>query len=339
MTLRDNSRHHKKMARSKIYTDLTDTIRSEIRSELDRTALTDSALVKLFARDDIPGPTLSALRYWMTGVTQAARKTQLSAVLDTLKPLPDNYGNSDEISEKLGLKRKRVRFQTIAVKSFLPELKEHMERTGLTGASIVRRFGAKLPQNLDAGTINYWRSGKILKADKHLVEAVLPLLRSAPDKPPEKPKKLRVHEKEEYADITPEFREFIKHHRKRTGLTYGQIVGPDKPEGLRAHLISAWATGATTRGLQEHIDYVRQALENADPSRIELTENHAKLLTFHIERTGVGPAEFVRNAKNAPDGVTRDTISKWRNLTWDTAIKEHIDYTINAWAALPDKKM
>lgn len=166
------------MARSKIYTELTETIKKHIQTELDRTALSEVAFIKLLTKEDLGGPSLKVLQNWTRGRVNRVRQGQLLVVLDTLKSLSDGYGNTEEADAKLGHKGRKIPAHKIPIEEFLPELLQEMERTGLQPTAIMRLIGAKVPPGLKAQTISRWKTGQAQMADQAQVECVLNLLRS-----------------------------------------------------------------------------------------------------------------------------------------------------------------
>lgn len=168
------------MASSKIYADLTDAIREEIKFELDRTALSEVAFVKLLIKEDLGGPSLKVLQNWTRGRVTGVRQGQLSAVLDTLKSLPDGYGNTGDADTRLGQKGRKIPAHKIPLEDFLPELLQEMERTNLQPAAIMRLLGRGIPTGLSAQKISLWATKRLKFADKAQIDCVLNLLRSIP---------------------------------------------------------------------------------------------------------------------------------------------------------------
>lgn len=160
--------------------ELTDEIRDTLRAEMSRTALTDIALIKLIDKDHKVGLTTAVFKKWFNGPTAFAKQGQFSTVLEALKSYPDDYGNTKEVHDKLGLKRRKVPAEQIAVKDFLPDLQKEMKRTGLMPTAIMRLIGSGGPPGLKAFTITRWTTGKTDFADKTHVDCVLNLLRSIP---------------------------------------------------------------------------------------------------------------------------------------------------------------
>ncbi|GEM_PF-3516142 len=160
--------------------ELTDAIRDTIRSEMTRTALTDIALIKLIDKENNVGLTTAVFKKWLNGYTAFAKQGQLRTVMETLKNFPDGYGNTKEVHDKLGLKRRKIPAEQIAVKEFLPNLQKEMERTGLMPTAIMRMIGNSAPPGLKRGTITRWIREKTDYADKTHVECVLNMLRSIP---------------------------------------------------------------------------------------------------------------------------------------------------------------
>ena len=168
------------MGHSKIYTDLTGDLRDKIQSELDRTALSEVAFIKLLTRENLGGPSLKVLQNWTRGRVTRVRPGQLSTVLDTLKSLPNGYGNTREADTKLGQKGRKIPAHKIPVEDFQPELLQEMKRTNLQPAAIMRLLGKGVPTGLSAQKISLWSTKRLKFADKTQIECVLNLLRSIP---------------------------------------------------------------------------------------------------------------------------------------------------------------
>lgn len=160
--------------------ELTDEIRDVIRAEMKRTALTDIALIKLIDKENPVGLTTAVFKKWLNGYSDFAKQGQLTTVLETLKSYPDGYGNTKEVNDKLGLKRRKVPAQRIEVQEFLPALQMEIKRTGLTQTAIMRLIGSDGPPGLKSSTISRWLNEKTDYADKTHVDCVLHLLRSIP---------------------------------------------------------------------------------------------------------------------------------------------------------------
>lgn len=160
--------------------ELTDKIRDTICEEMTRTALTDIALIKLIDKENAVGLTTAVFKKWLNGYSAFAKQGQLSTVLVTLKNYPDGYGNTKEVHDKLGLKRRKFPAEQIAVKEFLPELQKEMERTELMPTAIMRIIGDAAPPGLKRETITRWINENTDYADKAHVECVLHLLRTIP---------------------------------------------------------------------------------------------------------------------------------------------------------------
>ena len=62
-----------------------------------------------------------------------------------------------------------------------------------------------------------------------------------------------------------------------------------------------------------------------------------KLISSEIRRTGVTPRQFMKMAKNPPEGLNARTITRWLSGETRQAEQAHGDYVLGYYARLPDR--
>ncbi|ODS22484.1 hypothetical protein AB835_13955 [Candidatus Endobugula sertula] len=112
------------------------------------------------------------------------------------------------------------------------------------------------------------------------------------------------------------------------------------PDGLSPHIINHWFTKPSGAIRQDYVDWVIeqcQALEQDDTRVIMLTDDMIQALDIERTRSGSGASKLFNKIDNIPDGITMPTISRWINGHAKTIRKDHYDFILAAWKALPDK--
>ncbi len=320
---------------------ITDTIIAKLKAHKERTGVGPTMLVR---ETELPGVKAETIYLWTNKKRKTANPKQLNAVLKAWESLPDlpplanvsdlPYLNAPKPGKQFPKRNKRPPNIPIP-----PEFYHHLERTAIGQRALLR--GLPPDCKLRASAFSRWTSGEVKRVPQDQLEAAMKALESLPDKPgtsPTQKKAPLLKKTEARVAITEELRKFIKHHRERTGLNPSDIMRSDRPAGLSASMVSSWINLKVRTASPEHVEYVRKAFETAPESRVKITKELSRLFLFNRERTGVAVVELLRNAPNRPKGLNATTVQSWLGRVPKTACKEYVDYVLELWASLPDKK-
>ncbi len=161
--------------------------------------------------------------------------------------------------------------------------------------------------------------------------------------------------------ITKAIRQKLRSEIKRTGTTAIMLLqgADDLPAGLTVAHVNRWISGIVKAASQSHVDYVmdRWAIlpDNAGhvspngvllpkrgkrfadgAKRIAMTEEMSKLLRAEMVRTGIGFADILGGADDAPEGLNGRIIKGWLYGDVLTTDERYWNFVIARYAALPD---
>ena len=70
---------------------------------------------------------------------------------------------------------------------------------------------------------------------------------------------------------------------------------------------------------------------------VTITDEIIETLLHHQHRTGVGPQKLLRGKRDvAPAGLSSSMVYNWVRRGSKTARKDHLEFILNQWEALPD---
>lgn len=70
---------------------------------------------------------------------------------------------------------------------------------------------------------------------------------------------------------------------------------------------------------------------------VTITDEIIETLLHHQHRTGVGPQKLLRGKRDvAPAGLSSSMVYNWVRRGSKTARKDHLEFILNQWKALPD---
>lgn len=69
---------------------------------------------------------------------------------------------------------------------------------------------------------------------------------------------------------------------------------------------------------------------------VPITKAIRQKLRSEIKRTGITAMMLLKDAPDAPDGLTVAHVNRWISGLIDTAPARHVDYVAGKWASLPD---
>lgn len=161
--------------------------------------------------------------------------------------------------------------------------------------------------------------------------------------------------------ISKAIRQKLRSEIKRTGLTAIMLLqgADDLPEGLTVAHVNRWISGIVKAAPQSHIDYVlakwaslgdnagrigpdgvalpkRGRRHARDAISISMTEEMRTQLRAEMARTGIGFADILNGADDAPDGLNRRIIRGWLYGDVQKADQSYWHFVIARYAALPD---
>jgi len=176
-----------------------------------------------------------------------------------------------------------------------------------------------------------------------------------------------VRPKSSFVPITEEMRSRFRSELARTGATLSSLakICSDDIEKLTVQKLFRWKSGVTKRAAPVSWQRAMEALSNLPDARprsknkrrvvveppakpkapfhpwrddyIKITPKLKEQLNFHMQRTGVGAAELLRIAQDAPDGLSADLIKNWKLGAVKSADEELIYFVLNLLKSLPDK--
>ena len=112
-----------------------------------------------------------------------------------------------------------------------------------------------------------------------------------------------------------------------------------RPAGLDAGAVKNWLSGKVSAAPAAHIDFVlRQwrTIWREGRYLVPLTENMQAYLVAQQERTGVYPADLLRQSGDVPLGLTVARIRSWLSGTQKSVRKAQLDWVMNRWEGLPN---
>jgi len=111
------------------------------------------------------------------------------------------------------------------------------------------------------------------------------------------------------------------------------------PDGLSGVMITGWLRGERRTARQDHLEFVLSLWEGkAIPasSRVALTVGYLKELARQRKRTGVDAKTFFKSPYVPPEGLRIHHVHNWTQGATRSARRDHLEYVLNAWRALPD---
>jgi len=309
---------------------ITAGIRRELRALEKQSGLGPSAMLR-GANNRPQGLTSVAVRSWMSGLAKSALKAHLEFVLsywpdvDPIIPLTN---------------------------TIRAELRKHRVRTGVS-ADALMRGDQNAPKGLSSATIYRWINGDIRRVRSVHLEYVRSKWARLPDNS-RPPRKLNGRAHTSYAkhsgepariDITPQIRAQLRCEHERAGVGPYTLLrrSVGVPEGLKGHAIAGWLSGQTATANSEYLDFVLD-LWRAQPSLPAKAEPRVPIDaavrgSLHAERnrTGVGTTLMFDGTKYRPDGLNAYMIRSWISGQTKTARRDHLEFVLKAWGALPDK--
>lgn len=161
--------------------------------------------------------------------------------------------------------------------------------------------------------------------------------------------------------ITKAIRQKLRSDIKRTGATAIMLLqgADDLPEGLTVAHVNRWISGIVKAAPQSHVDYVlakwaslgddagrigpdgvalpKRGRRHASHARsISVTEEMRTQLRAEMARTGIGFADILNGADDAPDGLNSRIIKGWLYGDVQTTDESYWHFVIARYAALPD---
>ncbi len=211
------------------------------------------------------------------------------------------------------------------------KLAAEMKRTGVGLKRFWTLYKDRLPEGLTNGILLNW-AGKIktsLSIPEKFFNPVLEFYRTIPTKPPE----IRIA-------ITDQMKEALLAERKRTGVAFTSLKGPDLPADLDPVLIHTWTTKVTTVRTVNKAHYeavMRHYFSLPTVIKIPITNERRSYLVKEFERTGVGPVGLLKNAQDIPEGLTPEKIQDWKTGHARYTRADHYGYVEAKYASLGSK--
>jgi hypothetical protein len=134
-------------------------------------------------------------------------------------------------------------------------------------------------------------------------------------------------------------RDALLAEKDRTGVGPAALLGgaEDAPPDLSVRMIHAWLGGHVKTARRDHIEYALSRWRSQrDSVWVPVTPQIHRALLDHKVRTGTGTMKLLSQAANVPEGLSAGTINNWIDGAAKSAIKEHLDFVLAAYAALPD---
>ncbi|MBO6548561.1 MAG: hypothetical protein JJ964_02950 [Rhizobiales bacterium] len=124
-------------------------------------------------------------------------------------------------------------------------LKAHQKRTNVKAIGLLKNTRRERPEGLTAYTIIHAIDGRKKKIHRKHLDYILEKWEALPDAP-------------ERVQISPETRDLLCNHHKRTGIGSHAIttIRGDCPYGLRSGVIQQWLNGTVKSANKTHFDYV-----------------------------------------------------------------------------------
>lgn len=138
--------------------------------------------------------------------------------------------------------------------------------------------------------------------------------------------------------ITPEILKALENDRKRTGVGSVQLLKDAKnvPLYLTPKHIESWLSGRVKTAPKEHLDYVLEQWSHLPQWEfLSVTHEHVQEMKAQFKRSKVGPMALLKNIPDKPDGLEYYTIEAWLNGRSRTARKDHLNFVMASWSALP----
>lgn len=123
-------------------------------------------------------------------------------------------------------------------------LKAHQKRTNVKAIALLKNTRRERPEGLTAYTIIHAIDGRKKKILREHLDYIIEKWEALPDAP-------------ERVQISPEIRELLCNHNKRTGIGSHAIttIRGDCPHGLRSGVIQQWLNGTVKSANKAHLDY------------------------------------------------------------------------------------
>lgn len=139
--------------------------------------------------------------------------------------------------------------------------------------------------------------------------------------------------------IDKNIRATLTGHQERTGVGPTKLLKNtrgNRPEGLRAHIITNWIEGKNKTLRRDHLDYVLKLWSEIPdgPERIEITPEIRATLCRHRDRTGIGSHAITTIRDDCPEGLSSGIIQYWLDGKTKTARRDHLEYIIGLWSGL-----
>lgn len=311
------------------YVPITPEIAADLSAERERTGVGPAALYRE-AETTPEGLGPQTVSQWMNGAQKTARRDHLDWALACWRSLPDLTQPDPAALGLSGYEMHKGRIVlTDEIRDRLRALQQRSGKGPEALLSWAKRCGLDVPKGLAASQPAQWMSGAIgaMKPD-HLVFIIEAWERACTGEPSPR------------GGLRDEDLELLCRHREDGFLPGAAFEGAqDVPEGLTVYVVANWLTGQARTVRSDHLEWVKArcaALAESPTRRIKITEETRATLDAERRRTGVGPAELLRNADGAPEGLSAGMISTWSNRNVRTARKDHVDYVVARWSALPD---
>jgi len=149
--------------------------------------------------------------------------------------------------------------------------------------------------------------------------------------------------------VTDEIKQILLDEIERTSIRPVRLLKGrrDIPAGLHYTTIYAWLNGSLKSARSGHLDYVL-GLWAAYPDRrcetVPLSAGMRRRLKTCRDMSGIGAARLLRDAREAPHGLSADMISNWLHGHNAHVRADHLEFVLNRWERLakeagpPDRK-
>lgn len=133
--------------------------------------------------------------------------------------------------------------------------------------------------------------------------------------------------------------ETLKAYRDKTGVGSVTLLKnrSDCPEHLTPRHVRSWLEGRLRSVPPEHLKYVLEKWEALPVFEFgKITEDILDVLKGHWHRTKVGPVPLLKDAADKPEGLRPHIITAWLDSRSRSYRRDHLDYVLKRWSALPD---
>ncbi|MBL4601592.1 MAG: hypothetical protein JKY84_02485 [Emcibacteraceae bacterium] len=222
-------------------------------SEIRRTRMSYSKLNGCFLEKEKPKYTVAFFLDIETGKTKKIEKFIWQEIVTFLDTLPTISNIAIKPTSRLKIS---------ITEAMRMELKAEFERTGKTGAAILRMCPRYL-DSLNNLKITRWLSGDNVKTYIDEWEFVLKAIKSFPDRP-KKFKKVKVispscaTNKMDQVSISDEIKEELIQLKMATGLSPNKLYeqSDSSPKTLNGTMINHWILGTTKTASEAHLSWV-----------------------------------------------------------------------------------